>query len=179
MSIAEELRNKISNNIMNSSPPAPNLTKEEFICLDNLKNDKNIAIAPADKGRCVVILDKHDYNTKCLDLLNDSKTYKKINYNPTSGYRKKAVKLINDLAPKLGDKLKFQLTPASEPSVPGFYGLPKIHKPSPIPVRPIVSSIGSVTYNIAKHLASILSPLVGNLSIMLKTHSPSLKRSRI
>ena len=43
---------------------------------------------------------------------------------------------------------------------PKFYGLPKIHK-SGIPVRPIISSIGTVTYKTAKELARILKPLVG------------------
>ena len=43
---------------------------------------------------------------------------------------------------------------------PKFYGLPKIHKPD-TPLRPIVSSCGSVTYGVAKKLAKILKPLVG------------------
>ena len=43
---------------------------------------------------------------------------------------------------------------------PKFYGLPKIHKPD-TPLRPIVSSCGSVTYSVAKELAKILKPLVG------------------
>ena len=43
---------------------------------------------------------------------------------------------------------------------PKFYGLPKIHKTG-IPLRPIVSSIGSVTYGVAKVLAKVLKPLVG------------------
>ena len=41
-----------------------------------------------------------------------------------------------------------------------FYVLPKIHK-SEIPLRPIISSTGTVTYNTAKELAKILKPLVG------------------
>ena len=43
---------------------------------------------------------------------------------------------------------------------PKFYGLPKIHKLD-TPLRPIVSSCGSVTYGMAKELAKILKPLVG------------------
>ena len=43
---------------------------------------------------------------------------------------------------------------------PKFYGLPKIHKPD-TPLRPIVSSCGSVTYGVAKKLAKILKSLVG------------------
>ena len=41
-----------------------------------------------------------------------------------------------------------------------IYGLPKICKPD-TPLRPIVSSCGSVTYGVAKELANILKPLVG------------------
>ena len=46
-------------------------------------------------------------------------------------------------------------------SAPKFYGLPKIHKED-VPLRPIVSSIGSVTYGVANELSRILKPLVGN-----------------
>ena len=44
---------------------------------------------------------------------------------------------------------------------PKLYGLPKIHKKE-IPLRPIVSSQGSVSYWVAKELARILKPLTGN-----------------
>ena len=44
-----------------------------------------------------------------------------------------------------------------------FYGLPKIHKKN-ISLRPIVSSIGSVTYGVAKEIAKIIKPLVGTSS---------------
>ena len=43
---------------------------------------------------------------------------------------------------------------------PKFYWLPKIHKPG-IPLRPIISSTGTVTYNTTKELSKILKPLVG------------------
>ena len=46
-------------------------------------------------------------------------------------------------------------------SPPKFYGLPKIHKKN-IPLRPIVSSTGSVTYAVANELARIIKPLIGN-----------------
>ena len=44
---------------------------------------------------------------------------------------------------------------------PTFYGLPKIHKRG-IPLRPIVSSRGSISYEVVKELARILKPLVGS-----------------
>ena len=43
---------------------------------------------------------------------------------------------------------------------PKFYGLPMIHKQD-TPLRPTISSCGSVTYGGAKELAKILNPLVG------------------
>ena len=45
-------------------------------------------------------------------------------------------------------------------SPPKFYGLPKIHKEGR-PLRPIVSSCGSITYASSKRLAEIIGPLVG------------------
>ena len=55
---------------------------------------------------------------------------------------------------------RLKLVP-SQNRPPQMYGLPKIHKPDR-PMRPIVSSIGSPTYYLAKELTQILSPLVGN-----------------
>ena len=46
------------------------------------------------------------------------------------------------------------------PQVMSHHGLPRIHKPD-TPLRPIVSSCGSVIYGVAKELAKILKPLVG------------------
>ena len=45
--------------------------------------------------------------------------------------------------------------------LPKFYGLPKVHKEN-TPLRPIVSSIGSVSYGVSKELARIIKPLVGS-----------------
>ena len=42
-----------------------------------------------------------------------------------------------------------------------FYGLPKVHKPD-ILLHTVVAAIDSVTYQLAKHLSSILSPLYRN-----------------
>ena len=50
----------------------------------------------------------------------------------------------------------------SSGSRPGtLYGLPKIHKLGN-PLRPIVSSIGTFSYNLAKFLVPIISPLTKN-----------------
>ena len=43
---------------------------------------------------------------------------------------------------------------------PKFYGLPKVHERD-IPLRPSVSSRGSLNYEVAKELSRVLRPLVG------------------
>ena len=46
--------------------------------------------------------------------------------------------------------------PGSNPS--RIYGLPKLHK-TDIPLRPIVSGIGSYTHKLPKYLSDIIKPL--------------------
>jgi hypothetical protein len=66
----------------------------------------------------------------------------------------------------LSTNLKHKLTPYhSKP--PHLYGLPKIHKPN-IPLRPIVSSIGSPCYALAGFIHKILCPLAGKSESFVK-----------
>ena len=60
-------------------------------------------------------------------------------------------------------------------SPPKFYGLPKVHK-SVMPLRPIVSSIGSVTYETSKELSRILKPLVGRSPHHVQNNQEFLKQ---
>ena len=59
---------------------------------------------------------------------------------------------------------------SSDSVLPKIYGLPKIHKPN-VPLRPIVSVIGTATYLLAKFLKQILVPLVGNTQYTVKNSS--------
>ncbi|XP_072041394.1 uncharacterized protein [Amphiura filiformis] len=159
---ADSLRHKICQTLCNTKLPQSNITKDERKALSDLTKDDNIVVVPADKGKCVVVLNESDYDDKCNDLLKDKKTYKPVGYNPTSGYRKRVTDFTNKITTdgSIDIVLKRQLDPPLSLWYRRFTGF-KIHKPDPIPVRPIVSSIGSVTYNLAKHAAKILGPLVG------------------
>ena len=108
-------------------------------------------------------MNKCDYLDKCIDLLKDEKTYIKLSNNPTVTYCKNLSKTLDKywMDGTITTTLKHKLTPPTEPSIPAFYRLPKIHKPEPIPVCPIVSSVNSITYNVAKDVACVLVPLVG------------------
>ena len=96
------------------------------------------------------------------NLLTDTKTYKKLTRDPTPGLERRMnamliqLKKAGSITGTLYDKLR-----SSAGRLPLLYGLPKVHKPE-VPLRPIVSFLHSPTYQLSKHLATILSPLVGN-----------------
>ena len=137
-----------------------NISKEEFRALRELKMDNNRLILTADKGVALVVIDKAEYIKKAEELLKE-KTYKKITEDPTVKQKNKLINILRNIKTEggLNEETYRRLYPTGAGS-PKFYGLPKIHKPG-IPLRPIISSIDTVTYNTAKELAKILKPLVG------------------
>ncbi|XP_044151431.1 uncharacterized protein LOC122939429 [Bufo gargarizans] len=151
----EQLRLKVSAALASAKPPPSNLTREERKAVTSLKKDTNITILPADKGRCTVVLNTSDYDAKVTSLLDDNNTYEALRRDPTSGYKKKVIELLQQLEKdKIIDRAMYhRLYPGEAP--PCIYGLPNIHKDG-TPLRPIVSRINSVTYNVAKYLARIL-----------------------
>ena len=157
---AEELRAEVKNILKKAHPPKPNITKEEWKAIERLRKDDNCIVLMADKGVALVIMKREDYDKKVEDLLNTT-TYTTINSDPTTRYKNKLVSLLKTIKTQGGisDALYKKLYPTGA-GVPKMYGLPKIHKKE-TPLRPIVSSIGSVSYQTSKELARILSPLVG------------------
>ena len=66
----------------------------------------------------------------------------------------------------LDDYTKNKLIPKSS-MMPPIYGTTKIHKQG-APLRPIVNTIGSPTYNLSKYLVEKLKPLAGNTFSFVK-----------
>ena len=69
-----------------------------------------------------------------------------------------------------GKKIRFnlyKLLRSCDSVLPRIYGLPKIHKPNVLS-RPIVSFVGSATYNLSKFLKNVLSPVVGTTKYSVK-----------
>ena len=105
-------------------------------------------------------MDRQDYINKANSLLNQN-TYRSIPKDPTTTIKHKLISTLKRIKNQTGlDSLTYKAMYPTGCVPPKFYGLPKIHKPD-TPLRPIVSSCGSVTYSVTKELAKILKPLVG------------------
>ena len=165
---SETLRAHCVRVLKNAPPPKPNLKKSERIALEELAKDKNITIVPADKGRAVVVMNTVDYKNKAKQLLSDENTYQRLNKDPTSKFSNKLINQLKELKKEGGlDDREYRRVYPTSALIPRFYGLPKVHKQG-APLRPIVASRGSITYELAKLLAQILSPLVGKNGYALK-----------
>ena len=158
---ASMLRSDCVKMLKSCKTPPSNISTAEREALESLQANKDIMILPADKGRAVVVLDKSEYLEKAHTLLSDTNTYKKLPKDPTNMYTKRVVDVIKPLKDNgiLPVVIYRRIYPTMTES-PKFYGLPKIHKPE-VPLRPIVASRGSITYELAKYVAHILAPIVG------------------
>ena len=118
-------------------------------------------VLTANKGVALVVIDRTEYIQKAKDLLQDTSTYGTIKGDPTSKLKNRLISILKKIKAETGmqDNIYKKMYPTGA-SPPKFYGLPKIHKKN-IPLRPIVSSIGSVSYGVAKELSKIIKPLMG------------------
>ena len=144
-----------------NKPCVTNIPRRFEKALVNLKSNKNIHITKADKSNSFVILDKSSYEEKLNDLLCDESTYSKIPSDPTIKVNKNFNSKIKYLLKDNPNLLKSFLV--INPSLSYMYGLVKTHKANN-PLRPIISSVGSISYKLSKWLANKLSPLVGTIS---------------
>ena len=92
-------------------------------------------------------MDSTVYNQKLMDLLDDNNTYEQISLQTITNYinvfNKSYKKLISNEDQSWSSLINYH------PIVPKIYCLPKTHEPD-IPLRPIISGIGSAPHNIAK-----------------------------
>ena len=149
-------------------PPKPNLTLEEQSAIKELKEDHSPVVLTADKGVTIVVMYREDYTDKALSLLAGTNTYKNITKDPTTKLKNKLSQTLKDIKNQggLSDQSYRKVYPTSAAGQK-FYDLPKIHKIG-IPLRPIVSSRGSITYGVTKELANIIHHLVAQAPHHLK-----------
>ena len=85
----DNIRSRIASTIQSASLHESNSTKDERQALKRLKNDKDIVILPADKGRVTVVMNKTDYHGKMDALVNDKQTYEELKRDPTPTLQRK------------------------------------------------------------------------------------------
>ena len=164
---ANDLRGRVCNILKKAKVPPPNMTAPERAAVRSLKQRSDIVILTADKGSATVEMDQSEYEKKIEDLLGD-RVYQKFSKDPTSSTERKITKELKN--PEQGRHISKALVNKLKPTAsrpPKLYGLPKIHKPD-VPLRPIVSCIGSPTYQLAKHITSPITPLTGLTSSFVK-----------
>ena len=168
---ADELRsdiNRILKQLQQQHNKQYNLNPFQCRALTQLKKDNTRVVLTVDKGVAMVIMDQQDYINKAQSLLQDTNTYKVLPKDPTSHLRNKHITLLKDIIQTGGlntQKYK-QLYPTSAVP-PSSMACPKSTKQAP-PLRPIVSSRGSITCGIAKELSHIIKPIVGQSPHHLK-----------
>ena len=120
-------------------------------------------ILKQDKGRDIVILDITKYTEKCMALLNTER-FKRLTKDPTATTERKIQKVLRKIKSKFSEQEYKRLYPTG--SAPTrFYGTAKLHKlkndstVDDLPIRPIISNINTASYQLAKYLAKLLSPL--------------------
>ena len=131
--------------------------------LKSLRDDDNIIITRPDKGKGVVIVDKDNYIERMKTILGDFTKFRILKTNISAHILKledKLNRLLRTLKPLIGE-IAYNNIYISGSKPGSLYGLPKIHKVGN-PFRPIVSSIGTFNYNLAKFLVPIISPLTSN-----------------
>ena len=114
----------------------------------------------ADKEVALVVMNKQDYINKAEALLA-TPAYKTIPRDPTNKLKAQLITKLRRIKRENNlDECTYKVMYPTSCIPPKFYGLPKIHKTGN-PLRPIISSRGSVTYGVAKVISKVLKPLVG------------------
>ena len=160
---AEVARGKVAGIIRRTSNSLPhgNITPEEREALRGLRGKEDVVIVPADKGNATVLMDRDEYVRKALTII-EHKPFEVVRRCPARQIETTLNKFLwrlfqeRRITKPLYDRLH-----ASECPLPRFYGMAKIHKPE-VPLRPVISAVGSALYAASKYLAQILKPLVGN-----------------
>ena len=126
-----------------------NLTKEEHLALNSLRDNTSIIIKEADKDSGVVVWDREDYLKEAEKQLGDKETYEELSSDPVNPL-KSIVKGCLLQVKNRGDipNETFEYFFINKPKLGRFYLLPKIHKRLlNVQGRPVISSSGFFTFN--------------------------------
>jgi hypothetical protein len=183
-----ECRTKIANRINTSTiQPLSKIDKLINSTLTELSKLNNITIKPADKNIGIVILDTLDYISLCNDILSDKTTYNIITddtYVQSTFDRLDAICIKHSQKFKnnskynttLYQRLTYLNSNRKLLRTAYFYGIPKLHKPTPpLKVRPIISTKYTPTEATSQYLHSLLQPILKLLPTVAQSTTDILK----
>ena len=131
------------------------ISKEQYAQIKEFTSNSEIIVRKADKSNTFVVMNRTDYYTKINEILKDETKFVKIEKDPTYDLKSE----LNKLIAVINSATTYNYPRLTGHFEPGYvYGNPKIHKnkESP-PLRPIVSQVGTVTYDLAKWLNSLIT----------------------
>ena len=167
----DNLKTKLKNFAItnNNDVSRDNLTQAQHRALKSLQRNEDIVVKRPDKGGGVVIMDRHDYNSKLENLISDPSKFANCNANQSEKIKSK----INKIAGKYKgtfDAIYNKLHIVGNYPPGHLYGLPKVHKnPMDPPLRPIISMSGTVTHEVAKYLNEIIRPFINRRHMVNST----------
>lgn len=142
--------------------------KDFHITKKFFKQHPEIVTSNADKGNKTVIMYREEYDKKLLEMLSDSSTYEISGRDPTRKYQTQANKFVEDLKRSgVIDSKQEKTLKIHNAVTPKIYGLRKTHK-NGFQLRPVVSCIGSPSYNIASWIHQTLSPITTTFEYNIK-----------
>ena len=137
------------------------IQKQHLQALEDLKKNANILISKPDKGDGVVILDGASYVEKMKEILSDNTKFvlDSKQEDETRKLSSHVYKLVMQLQyEEIIKASQLQKFTKGNNQIPRLYGLPKVHK-SNVPLRPILSMIGSPVHSLSRWLVRVLKPV--------------------
>ena len=187
---ASRLQEQFINNLTNNIPPTlsitnpkttkNNLNKQDWQTIKTLANNTNITILPSDKNLGLTVVDTEWYNETALGHLNNPNNYTLIgpvennsNWDQITQFLEQTITTLTQpyiLPPQRGRPpeippiIKFIRSNLTNFSLPKFYILPKVHKPT-LSSRPIAGAFNWIT----TPASTVISHILHN-KLKTKTH---------
>ena len=107
--------------------------------------------------------------------MKDEIIYQTLKWDPTANYQAKFKETLGDLkvSEVITNRMHRDLFPTND-QPPCFYGFSKVHKAT-MPLWPILSSTGTISYEVAEYFTKVLSPLVGKTEHYVKISKDFVK----
>ena len=148
----QSVRNKIYGEVDSLFEANTDISQTKILS-EFLDKNPSMIICPVDKSKDLQILSKSDYIDKLKDAFEDNSRFQKLPKSPLNSNLSKCQALVRTMKPYINKKIHNNLAPYEQ--LKQCYGIIKKHKINS-PIRPIVSSIGSITIGCEEYILGII-----------------------